>query len=82
MNKYCSSLSDQKLTKLRSEFQIPHNVPTRIVAIGERCYSRDGEGFGLYKASFVSGLRLPLNELTRKLLKKLCIAISQLACNS
>ena len=76
MNKHCSSLFDKRLAKLWSKFQIPHHVPTRIAEIDEKCYSRDGEGFGLYKASFISGLRLSLNELTRKLLRRLCIAIS------
>ena len=82
VNKHCYSIYDNRLAKLCSEFQIPYNVPTRIAEIDEKCYSCDGEGVGLYKASFISGLRLPLNELTRKLLKRLCIAISQLAPNS
>ena len=82
MNKHYSSLSNKRLAKLRSKFQIPHNVPTRLTEIDEKCYSCDGEGFGFYEASFISGLRLPLNELTRKLLKRLRIAISQLAPNS
>ena len=82
VNKYCSALSDQRLTKLRSDFQIPENVPTRIVEVGEKCYSRDGEGVGVYETSFVSGLRLPLNEFTKRFLKMLCIAMSQLAPNS
>ena len=82
MNKHCSSLFDKRLAKLWSKFQIPHNVPTRITEIDEKCYSCDREGFGFYEASFISGLRLPLNELTRKLLKRLRTGISQLAPNS
>ena len=57
-------------------------MPTRIAEIGEKCYSCDEEGVGLYDGSFISALRLPLNELTRKLLRRLHIAISQLAPNS
>ena len=82
MNKHCSSLSKNRLAKLRFEFQIPHNVRTRLVEIDERCYSCDGEGVGCYEAFFISGLSLPLNKLTRKLLRRLRIAISQLAPNS
>nr|POF09854.1 hypothetical protein CFP56_65633 [Quercus suber] len=54
VNKHCSSLSDQRLAKLRFDFQIPFNVPTRIAEIGKKCYSYDGEGVGLYEASFIS----------------------------
>ena len=83
VNKHYSSLSNNRQAKLRSEFQIPHNVLTRIAKIDEKCYSLDDEkGDGLYEAFFISGLRLPLDELTRKLLKRLHIAISQLAPNS
>uniref|UniRef100_A0A7N2LHS7 Uncharacterized protein n=1 Tax=Quercus lobata TaxID=97700 RepID=A0A7N2LHS7_QUELO len=48
VNKHCSSLSDKRLAKLWFEFQIPHNVPTRIVEIDEKCYSHDGEAEGMY----------------------------------
>ena len=82
VNKHCSSLSDKRLFKIRFEFQIPHNVPTRLSKDGEKCYSHDGEGVGFYEAPFTSELRLPLNHLSRRLLQRLGIAISQLALNS
>ena len=82
MNKYCSSLSAKRLLKIRFEFQIPHNVPTSLAKVREKCYSHDGKGVGFYEASFTIGLRLPLNQLTRSLLQRLGIAIFQLAPNS
>ena len=30
MNKHCSSLSAKRLLKIQTEFQIPHNVATRL----------------------------------------------------
>ena len=53
-----------------------------MAKFGEKCYSHDGKGVGFYEASFTSGWRLPLNHLTRMLLQRLGIAISQLAPNS
>lgn len=82
MNKHCSSLSAKRLLKIQTEFQIPHNVAIRLAKVGEKCYSHDGEGVGFYEASFTSGWRLPLNHLTRMLMQRLGIAISQLAPNS
>lgn len=82
MNKHCSSLSAKRLLKIQTEFRIPHNVAIRLAKVGEKCYSHDGEGVGFYEASFTSGWRLPLNHLTRMLLQRLGIAISQLAPNS
>ena len=76
VNKHCSSLSAKRLLKIQFESQIPHNVPTRLAKVREKCYSHDGEGVGFYEASFVSGLRLSLNHLTRRLLRRLGIAIS------
>ena len=70
------------MIKIWSNFQIPHNVPTRLAEVGEKSYSHDSEGTDLYKASFVNGLRLSLNYLTRKLLRRLGVAISQLAPNT
>lgn len=57
-----------KVEQDRSNFQLPHNAPTRLAEVGQKSCSHDSEGTGLYEASFVSGLRLPLNHLTRKLL--------------
>lgn len=68
VNKHCSSLSAKRLLKIQTEFQIPHNVATRLAKVGEKCYSHDGESVALYEASFTCGWRLPLNYLTRMLL--------------
>ena len=35
VNRHYSSLSTKRLLKVRSKFQIPHNVPTRLAKVGE-----------------------------------------------
>ena len=67
---------------IQFRFQIPNNVPNKLTEVGEKCYFLDGWGTGFYKASFISGLRFSLNCLTRKLLRRLGIAISQLTPNT
>ena len=82
VNKHYSLLSKKWLRKIWSRFQISSNVPIRLANVGERFYSHNGERIGFYDSSFVSGLRISLSCLAKKLVRRLGIEVSQLNPNA
>lgn len=76
-----SVIDVEKLHKLRGKYQIPNDVHTRLLAIGERCCTPNSLGLGVQEAYLLCSLRFPLNAFAREVLHRLCIAPNQLNPN-
>ena len=67
-----SKTSEQRLSNLRTWYQIPNEFNPRLPIRGEWCCN-SRFGIGVYKAYFLGGFRLPLNTFARELLVRLSI---------
>ena len=67
-----SKTSEQRLSNLRTWYQIPDEFNLRLPVRREWCCN-PRFGIGIYKAYFSGGFRLPLNTFARELLVRLCI---------
>ena len=65
-------MSEQRLSNLRTWYQIPNKFNPRLPVRGEWCCN-PRFGIGVYKAYFLGGFRLPLNTFARELLVRLGI---------
>ena len=62
-----SKTSEQRLSNLRTWYQIPDKFNPRLPIRGE-WYCNPRFGIGVYEAYFLGGFRLPLNTFARELL--------------
>ena len=62
-----SKTSEQRLSNLRTWYQIPNEFNPRLPVRGEWCCN-PRFGIGVYEVYFLGGFRLPLNTFARKLL--------------
>ena len=76
-----SKTSEQRLSNLRTWYQIPDEFNPRLPVRGEWCCNRRF-GVGIYEAYFLGGFRLPLNSFARELLVKLGLGICQFNPNA
>ncbi|KAL0014026.1 hypothetical protein SO802_001095 [Lithocarpus litseifolius] len=67
---------------LRDRYQIPDNIPIRLLGKFEKCYLGKTADVGMYNAMFVAGLRLPLTALHRQLANFLGFSVSQITPNA
>ena len=72
-----SKTYEKRLTSFRSWYQIPDELNPRLAVRGEWC-CESRFGVGIYEAYLLGGLRLPFNALTREILFRLGVGISQL----
>ena len=56
MNDFLSKTTDEVFRRLRPCFRLPNDVPIRKAYKWEKCYTRDTEDIGFYKADFIVGL--------------------------
>ena len=75
-----SKMSEQRLSNLRTWYQIPDKFNPRLPVRGEWCCN-PRFGIGVYKAYFLGGFRLPLNTFARELLVRLGLGICQFNLN-
>ena len=78
---FLSSIDANKLHKLRDKYQIPDDIQTCLLVVGEWCCTPNSFAFGIYDAYMLGGLRLPLNAFAREILTRLGIAPTQLNPN-
>ena len=71
-----SKTSEQRLSNLRTWYQIPDEFNPRLPVRGEWCCNPHF-GIGVYEAYFLGGFRLPLRTFARELLVKLGLCICQ-----
>ena len=64
---FLPTMSDKVFNTLRDRYQIPNNIPIRLLWKFEKCYSGKTADVGMYNAMFAAGLRLPLTALHRQL---------------
>ena len=76
-----SKTSEQKLSNLRTWYQIPDEFNPRLPIRGEWCYN-PRFGIGVYEAYFLGGFRLPLSTFARELLVRLGLGICQFNPNA
>ena len=76
-----SKTSEQKLSNLRTWYQIPDEFNPRLPIRGEWCYN-SRFGIGVYEAYFLGGFRLPLSTFARELLVRLGLGICQFNPNA
>ena len=69
-----SKTSEQRLSNLRTRYQILDEFNPRLPISGEWCYN-PRFGIGVYEAYFLGAFRLPLNTFARKLLVRLGLGI-------
>ena len=69
-----SKTDEQRLSSLKSWYQIPDEFNPRLPVRGEWCCD-PRFGIGIYKAYFLGGLRFPLNAFARELLVKLGLGV-------
>ena len=67
---------------LRDRYQIPDNIPIRLLGKFEKCYSGKIANVGMYDVMFTIGLRLPLTTLHCQLATFLGLYVSQVAPNA
>ena len=67
---------------LRDRYQIPDNIPIRLLGKFEKCYSGKIANVGMYDIMFTIGLRLPLTTLHCQLATFLGLYVSQVAPNA
>ena len=71
-----SKTNEQRLSNLRTWYQIPDEFNPKLPVHGEWCYN-PRFGVGVYEAYFFGGFRLPLNSFARELLVRLGLGICQ-----
>ena len=71
-----SKTSGQRLSNLRTRYQILDEFNPRLPISGEWCCN-PRFGIGVYEAYFLGGFRLPLNAFARELLVRLGLGICQ-----
>ena len=76
-----SKTSEQRLSNLRTWYQIPDELNPKPLVRGEWCCN-PCFGIGIYEAYFLGGFRLPLNAFTRELLVRLGLGICQFNPNA
>ena len=76
-----SKTSEQKLSNLRTWYQISDEFNPRLPIRGEWCYN-PRFGIGVYEAYFLGGFRLPLSTFARELLVRLGLGICQFNPNA
>ena len=76
-----SKTNEQRLSNLRTRYQIPNEFNPRLPVRGEWCCNPHF-GVGIYKAYFLGGFRLPLNAFARELLVRLGLGICQFNLNA
>ena len=82
VNDFLPTMLDKVFKTLRDRYQIPDDIPIRLLGKFEKCYSRKTADIGMYDAMFTTGLRLPLTALHRQLANFLGLSISQIAPNA
>ena len=79
VNDFKTMMTTNIFKNLQDDYQIPDNIPIRLLGKFEKCYSRKTEDVGMYDAA---GLRLPLTTLHRQLAIFLGLSVSQIAPNA
>ena len=76
-----SKTNEQRLSNLRTWYQIPDEFNPKLPIRGEWCCN-PRFGVGVYEAYFLGGFRLPLNSFARELLVRLGLGICQFNPNA
>ena len=76
-----SQTDEQRLSNLKSWYQIPDEFNPRLPVHGEWCCN-PRSGIGVYEAYFLGGLRFPLNAFARELLVRLGLGVCQFNPNA
>ena len=76
-----SKTNEQRLSNLKTWYQIPDEFNLRLPVRGEWCCNPHF-GVGVYEAYFLGGFRLPLNAFARELLVRLGLGICQFNPNT
>ena len=76
-----SKTSEQRLTSLRTWYQIPDDLNPKLAVRGEWC-SNPHFGIDIYEAYLLGGRRLPLNAFARELLVRLGLGVCQFNPNA
>lgn len=76
-----SRIDEKKLSSFRAWYQIPDDLNSCLVALGEWCCTSN-LGVGIYEAYLLGRLRLSLNTFAREILHRLGIGINQLNPNA
>ena len=67
VNDFLPMMSDKVFKTLHDHFQIPDNIPIRLLGKFEKCYTGKTANIGMYDAMFKVRLRLPITALHRQL---------------
>ena len=82
VNDFLPKMATNIFKNLRDHFQIPDHIPIRLPGKFEKCYFGETEDTGMYDATLVTGLKLPLTALHRQLANFLSLSVSQIAPNA
>ena len=82
VNDFRSTIKDKHFNILRTNYQIPDNIPIRLPYKSEKCYYEGVEGVGVYEQMLKAGLGFPLSSLHRELLKYLGLSANQVSLNA
>ncbi|KAL2465116.1 Uncharacterized protein Adt_40967 [Abeliophyllum distichum] len=76
-----SILVEEDLTKMREQYRIPSDIELILPGPNERaCFPREG-CTALHLNAFVSGMRLPLHPMLRRILRAYALAPTQVSPN-
>ena len=82
VNDFRSTIKEKHFNTLRTNYQIPDNIPIYLPYKSEKCYYEGVEGVGVYRQMLKAGLRFPLSSLHRELLKYLGLSVNQVSPNA
>ena len=76
VNDFLLTMLEKIFKNLGAHFQIPDNIPIRLLGKFEKCYKRKTVDVSMYDAMFATGLRLSLTALHHQLANFLGLSIS------
>ena len=76
VNNFTSTIKESHFKTLRDKYQIPVNIPLRLLYKSEKCYYDGIEGVGVYEQMLKAGLRFPLSSLHHQLLQHLGFSVN------
>ena len=82
VNDFTSTIKESHFKTLRDKYQIPVNIPLRLLYKSEKCYYDGIEGVGVYEQMLKAGLRFPLSSLHHQLFQHLGLSVNQISLNA
>ena len=82
INDFYSSIKERHFNTLREKYQIPVNIPMRLLSKWEKYYYKGVEDVDVYEQMLKAGLRFLLSALHRRLLQYLGLVVTQISLDA